>query len=217
VTEDVRAGLAAAEQIGNPIAIAWGRFHLGFSLLWSDRPSDAEEHLGQALALARSLGDRLLESRAAAYLVVAARLRGDVDQVRTLLPSSEAAAEAAGMVEYEALNRACRSWVAWRSGRHEEAAEEAAASLAAWHSIPTAYPFRWLSVWPLLAVATTAGRTEQALGYARELLAEDQQPPPPAIGAKLVAAQSQWARQDEARARALLQEAVAEAGAGGYL
>jgi hypothetical protein len=217
VADDVRAGLAAAEQTGDPAAIAWSRFHLGFSLLWSDRPSDAQEHLGEALALARSSGDRLLESRAAAYLVVAARLSGDVERVRASLPSSEAAAAAAGMVEYEALNRACRSWLAWRSGHHEEAGKEAEASLAAWHSIPSAYPFCWLALWPLLALATCDGRTEQAIGYASDLLAGDQQPPPPAISAKLLAAQSHWARQDEIRTRALLEEAVAEAGTGGYL
>jgi class 3 adenylate cyclase/tetratricopeptide (TPR) repeat protein len=217
VADDVRAGLAAAEQTGDAAAIAWSWFHLGFSLLWSDRPSDAQEHLGEALTLARSSGDRLLESRAAAYLVVAARLRGDVERVRASLPSSEAAAEAAGMVEYEAVNRACRSWLAWRSGHHEEASQEAEAALAAWHSIPSAYPFCWLALWPLLALATCDGRTEQAIGYASELLAGDQQPPPPAISAKLLAAQSHWARQDETRTRARFEEAVAEARASGYL
>jgi eukaryotic-like serine/threonine-protein kinase len=148
---------------------------------------------------------------------VAARLKGDVDEVRASLPSSEAAAEAAGMVEYEAMNRAGRSWLAWRSGQHEEAVTEATAALAAWHAIPSAYPFCWMAVWPLLALATAAGRTEQAIGHASELLAEDMQPPPPAVRAHLVAAQSRWALRDETQTLALLKKAVAEARTGGYL
>jgi hypothetical protein len=42
-----------------------------------------------------------------------------------------------------------------------------------------------MALWPLLAISASGGQIEEALGYARDLFAESQQPLPPTIAREL--------------------------------
>jgi hypothetical protein len=50
------------------------------------------------------------------------------------------------------------------------------AALSCWDQVRIAYPFHWLALWPLLAVAVGQDTLDDALGYARCLLDPSQQP-----------------------------------------
>jgi hypothetical protein len=46
-------------------------------------------------------------------------------------------------------------WVAWRRGQPNSADELATEALGLWRSLPMHYPFHWMALWPLTAVAGT--------------------------------------------------------------
>jgi tetratricopeptide (TPR) repeat protein len=76
------AGLAATEQLGDPIAQALTHRHLGDACALVGRHAEALDHLGQALSLARDSGD--LYGQAHAHLVLAGALRQQGDDQRAL-------------------------------------------------------------------------------------------------------------------------------------
>jgi tetratricopeptide (TPR) repeat protein len=184
--------MAAAEEIGEPVQVAVAQFNLGFSLVWYGDLDEAERSLLQALGFAERAGDVTLQARCLTYLSVLYRKRGLVDKVRSYLERSLVAAEAGGMVEYIALARANRSWVQWREGDLGEAEREGRAALDELSSQPIPYPFHWLALWPLLAVALARKDTETAVAHARALLPAPQQPPPEQLAALLTSGIDAW-------------------------
>ena len=178
---DARSALAATLELGAPFATAWARFNMGFALLWSGQAAAAVEELIPAYSHAQTAGDRELMARAAAYLVVSHRLLGDRPEVERWLARSGEAAELAVLPEYEAMNRANRSWVEWRALRDETARAEAESALELWESLTPRYAFDWMALWPLIGTALRRGDLTEALRRARMLGADHQQLPPPEL------------------------------------
>jgi tetratricopeptide (TPR) repeat protein len=192
-------------------------FDLGFVLLWHGDLDEATVVLRESLAEAERRGDVTVRSRALTYLMVAGRKRGDVEEVcHAVSPVIEAAREAS-LPEYEAMAIANRAWVAWRSGDKETATADAQAALQTWESLPARYPFDWMALWPLIAIAVGSQQIEQAADYARRLLAPPQQPLQQP--ARTLAEDAVHARDagQLAQAEELLHRAVRAAGDLGYL
>jgi eukaryotic-like serine/threonine-protein kinase len=80
-----------------------------------------------------------------------------VDEVRSYIKRTLAAAEAGGMLEYIAVARANQAWLAWRQGDLGEAEREGSAALEELGSLPIPYPFHWLALWPLLGRVSKVG------------------------------------------------------------
>ena len=71
-------------------------------------------------------------------------------------PQSEAivlVARQGAMKEYLAVAKATKAWIAWHDGNDQMASAEAQAALELWQT-GLAFPFKWLGLWPLIAIAT---------------------------------------------------------------
>ena len=158
-----------------------------------------------------------VRSQALTYLMVAGRKRGDVEGVRDAVGPVIERAREASLPEYEATAIANRAWVAWRTGDEEAAATDAHAALHMWEGLPVRYPFDWMALWPLLAMALTSGRVGEAAEYARGMLLPSQQLLQQPAATLVEDAVHAWDADQPADAGELLHRAVGAAGDLGYL
>jgi class 3 adenylate cyclase/tetratricopeptide (TPR) repeat protein len=211
-----RAAYEAAQE-AEPSPFWWAVFDLGFALLWHGDLDEATAVLAESLAESERRGDATTRSRALTYLMAAARKRGDVDAVREAVGPVIERAREASLPEYEAMAIANRAWVAWRAGNQEQAATDAQAALRMWEELPVRYLFEWMALWPLLAMALASQRTEEAVNYARGMLAPRQQQLQEPVPALLEDAVHAWEAGQPAGAEESLRRAVSAAGDLGYL
>jgi eukaryotic-like serine/threonine-protein kinase len=212
--EFARAGYAGAQE-ADPSLLGWAGFNLGFTLLWHGDLDEATDMLRGTLTEAEQSSDATLRSRSLTYLMVAARMRGDVGEVRQAIGPVIEQAREASLPEYEAMAIANRAWVAWRSGEMDEAAADAQAALRMWRGLPVRYWFDWTALWPLAAMALTSGRVDEAIEHARGMLAPPQQPLHEAVRTVVEAAVQ--ARDEGRQAGELLRAAIEAAREHGYL
>jgi class 3 adenylate cyclase len=214
--ELARAANAAAQE-AEPSPFWWAVFDLGFALLWHGDLDEAAAVLRESLAEAERRGDVTVRSRALAYLMVAGRKRGDVEEVRHAVGPVIKGARGALLPEYEAMAIANRAWVAWRSGEEAQAATDAQAALQIWESLPARYMFDWMALWPLVAIALASQNVEQAAEYARRMLPPPQQPLQEPARTLVEDAVHAWDANQPAETEELLHRAVSAAGDLGYL
>jgi tetratricopeptide (TPR) repeat protein len=192
-------------------------FVVGFILLCHGDLDEATIMLRDSLREAERRGDAVVRSRSLTYLMVAGRQRGDVDGVRKAVGSVIERAREAWLPEYEAAALANRAWVAWRSGDEEKAATDALAALEMWGKLPIRYPFDWMALWPLLAMALASQRIQQAAEYARGMLPPPQQPLQEPVRTMIENAVHAWEAGQPAETEEQLRRAMHAASALGYL
>jgi class 3 adenylate cyclase/tetratricopeptide (TPR) repeat protein len=214
--ELARAAYDAAQE-AEPSPYWWAVFELGFALLWHGDLDEATAVLAESLAESERRGDAATRSRALTYLMAAARKRGDAGAVREAIDPVIERARAASLAEYEAMAIANGAWVAWRAGNQEQAAMDAHAALRIWEGLPVRYFFDWMALWPLLAMALASERIEEAVSYARGMLAPRQQQLQEPVPTLLEDAVHAWEAGQPARAGESLRRAVSAAGDLGYL
>lgn len=206
--------LEAAQEAGSASLLAEAHFTFGLWRLCAGALEDAEEHLLTCRRLAERIGDRTWECRARNYLVHIARLRRDAAAVRVDLEGLETLALEAGLNEYVASCSAQAAWLAWLEGDDPAAESAARRSLALSRAVGPSWPFEWLALFPLLAIALARGDDVAAVDLARQLLAPSQQLLDPEVWARL----ERGARpQDPGPAAADLHAAVDAARGAGYL
>jgi DNA-binding SARP family transcriptional activator len=171
-----RSALAASQEAGNLRQIAVNQFSLGFVHLWHWDLDESHKHLTAAWEMTEGMGETDYRIRCLAYLSVVHRLRHEAEPSRYLASRCLEAATMAEALTYVGVARANLAWLAWLDGFVAEALGDGQAALACWHRPPSAYPFHWLALWPLLAVALSQGTLDEALGYARSLIDASQQP-----------------------------------------
>jgi eukaryotic-like serine/threonine-protein kinase len=195
----------------------WAVFNVGFALLWHGDLDEATAVLQESLQESERRGDATTRSRSLTYLMVAARIRGDVEGVhRAIGPVIERAREAS-LPEYEAMAIANRAWVNWRTGEKEKAAADALTALDMWSSLPVRYFYDWMALWPLVAMALARHRPGDAIEYARRMLPPPQQLLRQPVRTMLDNALQSWDTDKPAEAQELLRSAVRAAGNLGYL
>jgi tetratricopeptide (TPR) repeat protein len=172
-----RAALAASQETGNLGQIAHTEFALGFAHLWHWDLEEAQRHLAAALELTEQIGEQAWHTRSLAYLSVVHRMRGEAEQTQHFITRCLVAATASKDLFYLGVAQANLAWLAWRDGSAGEVQTDGQAALACWDRAPTVYAFRWLALWPLLAVTLSRGTLDDGLGYARSLIDPGQQPP----------------------------------------
>jgi hypothetical protein len=118
------------------------------------------------------------------------------------------------MQEYIAVATANLAWFAWRERNWAVAEEHARRALDAWRPLPNAYPFKWLALWPLIAVLLIDRRIGAAVDAAQAMLHPQQQALPPSLGTALEEA---VAARDEEAASTRFHDALALAASWGYL
>ena len=206
-----KAALAAHQEAGTQANIPSMHFGVGFSLLWSGDPQGAMEPLQTALGMAEQTGDITLQARCLAYLTVAYRQCGPMEETPQWAARALQAATVAHMPEYAGIAKANQAWMAWLAGNLAQTQELGHAALALWRQLPAGHasaPFQWLALWPLIGAALHEERLALAIDYARTLLDPTQQRLPDALTASLDQAIQAWDRGTPESARALLHQSM---------
>ena len=145
-------------------------FGLGFCYLFRREFSVAEENLQAGLKLAEQIGSPIYISRGANYLMLSARMRGDVELAQSYFPTILSHNWAGLMSDYRSHVKACQAWIAWRAGRLEEARGLAEEALIKMQEIPGKPPFQWIAAFLLLGVSVTEHQLPKAVELAQLLL-----------------------------------------------
>ncbi len=187
--ELARQALSAGESAGDPAAIAYCQFQLGFSLLWAEQPDRGTSQLELAAELARRAGDLMLQSRALAYLGVAHRQERRTEATERTADSALKAAEAANAPEYQAISHANLAWVGAQRAQSQLARAHAQRALDLMAAFPFQLPmFLALPLWPLIATALAEDDLASATEYAHRLLDPRLRPMPAPIRNRLQSA-----------------------------
>jgi class 3 adenylate cyclase/tetratricopeptide (TPR) repeat protein len=170
-------GLELQQQDGDILSLGHSHFSLGLARICRFEPNEAKTQLQAALNAAERTGDLILLSRSLNYLVMVERVRQDANAagraVKRLLPL----VTREKMTDYIGVARATLGWIAWRAGDETTAGTEAKAALEVWaEGLP--YPFKWTSLWPLIAIAIECKDVSAAAKYSQQLLDPLQQPLP---------------------------------------
>jgi DNA-binding SARP family transcriptional activator len=156
-----------------------GEFSLALAHFWCGERDVAEGHLRASLELSEQIGGLPWRCRCLNYLGIVSGERERTDEMRHYVSQSLEAAMGLQMPEYVGAAQANLAWLAWREGDLSQAQEHGRSALASWQQ--TDYAFKWLALWPLIAVALAQDRISEALEYARMLLEPDQQHLPDAL------------------------------------
>jgi tetratricopeptide (TPR) repeat protein len=205
----LRAGVAQAEYSGGDRAkdVGYAIGFLGWALWLRGDLCEAAEELNKAVSLAERIGEALLCNMALSSLALTAVRQHDTQTVRTLLPRSYAAARA---IRHDVQNcRAAEAWLAWQDGRPDEVLR-LAAEIEEWDATRIGWSamYRWIYLFPVLAVHLAADAAAVAVATARRIIDPSQQVLPGDLTAALAAACESWDRGDQARAAWLLTEAL---------
>lgn len=217
---DMQAYLSVQKEVNNPGALGWNYFMQGFVRLWHHDLEIAHSSLQSALMLVRQTGDITVESRIVTYLTICCRMRGFVDDVRSLALESEDVAVRAGMLEYSATAQANLSWVCWWMGDFGEARIKALNALDQWQKVPVGHAsctFKWTALFPLLAMADLDKQIEETIEYCHTLLDSGQMRLPDPLEEVLNEVISCWEEKNNEEMLAKLHQAVESAKEYGYL
>jgi hypothetical protein len=146
------------------------QFNVGFFHLYRLEFDQVDEPFRACMEIVERTGDAIRKSRCVTYLMMLARMRGQVAKARSYIPQVLDLAWAGKMTNYTYTGKACLAWAAWREGDLAEAREQARASLELLQGPLVNYMTKWPALWPLLAVAFAEQNTSEAIEYARALL-----------------------------------------------
>ena len=151
------------------------------------------------------------------YLMVLARMRGDIAEAKSYVPQVQSTAWAGQMLNYASVAKATLAWIALREGNLVEARELGRTSLELMHGKGGHYSLEWLTLCPLVAVEVAERNIEQAIEYARSLLDPKQMRLPDDLTLALDAAIAAGEQSDFDTAGAELERAVILAERLGFL
>ncbi len=216
VAAKVESNINLAAQTGKLATIYDHHFTAGFFRFFRRELDQAETHLQVCLDLAERMGDPVRISRAANYLMFVARMRGQVDVVQSYFETVLSTTWAGLMADYTFTVQACKSWIAWRAGKLDEARSHGMAArepLLGWFNH---YPFQWIVYLPLIGIAVAQDQIAEAVEYARIILDPQQIILPDDLTVTLEKATHLLA-QDAEGTRAAFKEAIRLAMTYGYL
>ena len=188
---DFRQSLAAAEQSGDIKDVGYAADFLGWALLLRGDLAGARDTLERASSIAGRVGESVLLASSLASLVIAAMASRETETVRALAPRAIAAAEAVGGASVTAYAKAPLAWLAWQDGRPADVVQVADELAARLVTAPDGR-YKWLYLFPLLAVRLADGDAGGAADAARQMLAPSQQALPDELAAALDAACLAW-------------------------
>jgi eukaryotic-like serine/threonine-protein kinase len=173
--------------------------------------------LQSALTLAEKIGDRQLQTRCLTYLTTLFRLQSRAELVRSYAARNLAAAVEINLQEYISSAMANQAWLAWREGKLEQAEVLALEAMTRLTTSRIGLVFKWLAFFPLIDICLKEQRLEQAIQFAREILAPDQQLLPEAISNPLEKSIENWEANDKGNASEQLYAVIELAEQLGYL
>ena len=183
----LRSSLRMAEHTGEEKDLGYATHFLGWGLWMRGDLPEARRQLENAHDMAERMGETFLRAVSLQTLTLTALRQHDTEAVRRLLPRAAAAAENARTSLTGIM--ACRAWLAWQDGQPDEVirlADQIASYQPSTINVIGAY--RWVHLFPLIAVRLGAGRADEAVTAARQLLDPAQQALPGDLTAALEAA-----------------------------
>ena len=221
VTDEVMAAVEKnvrfAAQTGKLISVYDHQFTAGLFHLVRRELNEAETRLRTCLDLAERMGDPVRISRAANYLMFLGRMRGQPEAAQRYFETVLSTTWAGPMSDYTFAVLACQSWIAWRAGKLTEARSYGMASKEKMLGLTIHYPFRWLTLFPLMGVAVAENQLAEAVEYAQLMLDPRQMIFPDDLTAALEVAVKLGEPEPLDAARQLLTEALMLATKYGYL
>ena len=190
--ESMRQSLTAA-QGSDDKDIGYATYYVGRLLLLQGRLAEAQEYFEAARIHAERIGEIQLMGPSLVGLSLTALRGGDAELVRALAPQARAAADAAPSAIVAVGAHACLAWLAWHDREADEVIRLAAhiAGLQAGAS-GSAYPHRWVYLFPLIAARLSTGEVGEAVAASRDLLHASQQLLSDDLGALVQAAGTAW-------------------------
>ncbi len=153
---------------GDEMKRAYFDFGVSFGQLWAGQREQAGKHLRQLLAKAEALAYLPLQDQCLAYLTIASRLAGEEAQARFYQARSAEVAHQVGAPYYVGVAAANQAWLNYLDEEWDLAITNAQKALECWQGF--AYPFQWLALWPLLAIAVTRKDLAAAIASAEAML-----------------------------------------------
>ena len=185
------SSLRMAEHTGEEKDLGYATHFLGWGLWMRGDLPEARRQLENAHDMAERMGETFLRAVSLQTLTLTALRQHDTEAVRRLLPRAVAAAENADTPLSAVMP--CRAWLAWQDGQPDEVirlADQIASYQPSTINIIGAY--RWVHLFPLIAVRLSAGSVNEAVTAARQLLDPAQQALPGDLTAALEAAGEAW-------------------------
>lgn len=216
---DLRAAVTVAEHTGEDKDLGYATQFLGWALWLRGYLPEAEAELANALRLAERTGETFLRDGTLLTLTLTALRRHDVEAVRALLPRAFAALRETGDLVSSRIpgGMACAAWLAWQDGQPDEvtrlAAEIEERELT---TLGSGAMYRWVYLFPLLAVRLRAGELDEAVTAARQLIDPSQMWLPDDLTSALAAACESWADGKRTDTEQHLATALALASANAY-
>jgi hypothetical protein len=222
LSTDQKAAIQLAAVLGREFSLdlaeeVWDGIQLRIHSAVARRPGRSDRDVAGKPARSRAVWRHRPEVAALTYLLVAARMRGDVNEVRKAIGPVIERAREASLPEYEAIAMANRAWVAWRSGEERAVAADARRALDMWEGLPVRCWYDWMVLWPLAAMAPASGRTDEAIEHARAMLPPPQQALREPVRTLLADAVRAWDEGRAADAEQLLRRSMDAAGELDYL
>jgi tetratricopeptide (TPR) repeat protein len=208
IMADYRAAWDAVVSAGLFNEMFWVGFNLGFGLLWYGDLAGAQAQLERALDTSRRADDKTLELRCRIYLSLSHLRQHHIGVVKQMAPVAEELARALDFPEYVGMARAMLAWVEWKEGHFPGAEILAQEAQDQWAKCVVHYAWRWAGLWPLAAVRLDAGRVDDAIATAREMLGPDQQRFPAELESALQSALDAWDKGDGEHASITLGQAL---------
>ena len=201
------SSLRMAEHTGEEKDLGYATHFLGWGLWMRGDLPEARRQLENAHDMAERMGETFLRAVSLQTLTLTALRQHDTEAVRGLVPRAAAAAENARTPLTGIM--ACRAWLACQDGRPDEVirlADQIASYQPSTINIIGAY--RWVHLFPLIAVRLSAGSVNEAVTAARQLLDPAQQALPGDLTAALEAAGEAWDRGEPGLAGQRLESAL---------
>ncbi len=217
VMAEVEKNILLVEQAGKLATIYDHHFTAGIFHFFRCELDGAETHLHLCLDLAERMGDPVRISRAANYLMFAARMRGQVEVTQSYFETVLSTTWAGPMADYTFTVQACKSWIAWREGRLDEARSYGMAARETVLGWFAHYPFQWIVYLPLIGIAVAQDQIAEAVEYAQIILDPKQIILPDDLTAALEAAVKLGESGQLDAARQPLADAIKLAISNGYL
>jgi hypothetical protein len=214
----LRVSVVEAEQSGEEKDVGYASDFLGWALWLRGDLSAATTELTRALKVADRIGETHLRDLALLSLSTNALRRHDAAAMRRLLPKAFAAAEPGANGDRRVAGRlGCSAWLAWQDGRNDEVIR-LAGEIERFNPSTrgSGLMYRWVYLFPLLAVRLQAGQTEAAVGAARQITDPSQMWLPDDLTDALDSAGESWDQGDASLTVERLNEALALARAHHY-
>jgi class 3 adenylate cyclase/DNA-binding SARP family transcriptional activator/tetratricopeptide (TPR) repeat protein len=208
IIANMRKAAAAAAEGGDESDIAWAALFLGFFLMLRGDLGEAQEQWESSLAVAERSADNILRAANLVCSALVAVRRHDVEAVRYLAPQAVVACEVP-LPEFVGAGKGCLAWLAWQDERANDVVT--LANEAAEHFRTALGPmtfWKWVYLWPLVAVRLGDDSVGEAVAASRQLLEPFQQRPPDELERVLESASVAWTSERADVARANLTQAL---------